>query len=142
MDPKKARAKHGPEYGIQARIVQYLYERGWHVERIVGLGIQFGLPDLYITHPKWGQRWLEVKCPDHYTFTRHQKRKFPILDHYGTGIWILTAATDDEYQRLFKLPNWRDYWKPEWGSSEIVEDGIDALLDELNKEEWDRTHGI
>ena len=33
----------------------------------------------------------------------------------GIGIWILTAATQDEYDKLFKLPNWRAYWKESWG---------------------------
>jgi hypothetical protein len=138
MDPKKARAKHGPEYGIQSRIVQYLFERGWHVERIVGIGWQYGLPDLYITHPQFGQRWLEVKQEDHYTFTKHQRRKFPILDRYGTGIWIMTEANKKQYDRLFHAPNWKDYWKPEWGDPDKVEDGIDDLLDELNREEDER----
>jgi hypothetical protein len=138
MDPKKARAKHGPEYGIQARIVQYLHERGWHVERIVGIGWQYGLPDLYITHKQWGQRWLEVKQPDHWEFTKHQKIKFPILDRNGTGIWILTEANDEQYQKLFGLPNWKDFWKPQWGNPDNVSDGIDDLLDELNREENER----
>jgi hypothetical protein len=130
MNRPKIRKAHGPEYGIQKEICCFLRERGWHVERIVGIGWQFGLPDLYITHPKWGQRWLEVKNPGEYTFTKAQRIKFPILDKYGTGIWLLTAATEDEYEKLFKGPNWKDYWKKTWGPIDI-----DALLAELENED-------
>ena len=127
MKPPKIRAAHGPEYGIQREIINFLRVRKWHVERIVGIGWQFGLPDLYIAHPQWGQRWLEVKNDGEYTFTKAQKIKFPILASFGVGIWIMTAATEEQYERLFKEPNWRDYWKKSWGQI-----NIDALLEELN----------
>ncbi len=130
MDKPRIRKQHGPEYGIQRAIVKFLRLRGWHVERVVGIGWQYGLPDLYITHPKFGQRWLEVKNPDEYTFTKHQRQKFPILDAFGTGIWIMVGATEEEYEKLFKPPNWKEYWKDSWGEIDI-----DALLLEIEEEE-------
>ena len=69
-----------------------------------------------------------------YSFTRKQKIKWPIWERYGCGIWILTAATQVEYDKLFAPPNWREYWKPSW---DVVPD-IDALLDELDQLEAER----
>ncbi|MGO8994885.1 MAG: hypothetical protein ACLQVI_16340, partial [Polyangiaceae bacterium] len=39
----------------------YLKIRGWHVERMIGNAFQMGVPDLFIAHLKWGQRWIDVK---------------------------------------------------------------------------------
>jgi hypothetical protein len=55
-----------------------------------------------------------------------------VWEAFGIGIWILTAATQAEYDKLFAPPNWCDYWKASWGQ---VPD-IDALLDELDREGW------
>jgi hypothetical protein len=87
-----------------------------------------GLPDLLVGHPKWGVRFLEVKNDGEYNFTRAQKLKFPVLDAFGFGVWILTSATEEEYQKLFGAPNWKDYWKPQWG-----EINVESLLEELDE---------
>lgn len=128
MKTPKIRAAHGPEFGIQREICKYLRDRGWHVERLIGNALQMGLPDLIVGHPKYGVRFLEVKNSGEYNFTKAQKSKFPILDAYGFGIWIMTAATEEEYQKLFKLPNWRDYWKKTWGPI-----SIEKLLGDLDE---------
>jgi hypothetical protein len=127
MKKPKIRTAHGPEYGIQKEICNFLRDRGWHIERLIGNALQMGLPDLLVGHPKWGVRFIEVKNSDEYNFTKAQRAKFPILDRYGFGIWILTAATEEEYQKLFSTPNWKDYWKSSWGPLDV-----DSLLDELN----------
>ena len=44
-------------------------------------------------------------------------------------MWILTAATQEQYDLLFKPPNWRDFWKP---SFEIPD--VNAMIDELARE--------
>ena len=114
-------------------MIAYLKARGWHVERMIGNAFQMGVPDLFIAHPKWGQRWIDVKRPGkNYSFTKAQKLKWPVWEAFGIGIWILTAATQEEYDKLFAPPNWRAYWKESWGQ---VPD-IDALLDELDREGW------
>lgn len=69
---------------------------------------QRGFPDLYCTHPKHKQRWIEVKNPDNYSFTPAQLENFPLISK-GAGIWILVAATQDEYKKLFQAPNWWKY---------------------------------
>ena len=127
MKKPTIRKKHGPEYGIQNEIVRYLREREWHVERIIGNAFQSGLPDLYAGHKKFGQRWIEVKNESRYDFTKAQKNKFPILDSFNIGIWVLVAATEQEYDKLFKEPNWKEYWKTGYG-----EINIDQLLEDLN----------
>lgn len=122
---------HGPEWYVQKDLIFFLKCREWHVERVIGNALQMGLPDLFIAHKRWGTRWLDVKRPgSKYSFTKAQKRKWPILDAFGVGIWILTAATQAQYDLLFKPPNWKDFWKESWG---IIPD-IDALLDELDRE--------
>ena len=129
MEPTKIRKAHGPEYGIQQEVVRFLWLRGWWVERLVGFAWQYGLPDLIAGHPKWGIRFVEVKNENAYEMTRAQKLKFPILDKFGFGIWILTEATEEQYDRLFKPPNWKDYWKTNYGPIDI-----DSLLDTLKDE--------
>lgn len=75
---------------------------------------QSGFPDLYCTHEKYGQRWIEVKLPDMQgsKFTPAQKKHFPELVENGTPIWIFTAASETQYKLLFERPegNFLDYW--------------------------------
>jgi hypothetical protein len=72
---------------------------------------QCGFPDLFATHAKYGARWIEVKLPDmkgsH--FTQAQLEYFPKLCANGSGVWIMTAATEMEYQLLFAKANWWTY---------------------------------
>jgi hypothetical protein len=125
------RPKHGPEWHIQQDLIAFLEARGWLVERMIGNAFQTGVPDLYCHHPNWGYRWIDVKRPGkNYSFTKAQRRKWPEWESKGVGIWILNAATQEQYDLLFKKPNWRDYWKASWGQ---IPD-IDALLDELDRE--------
>lgn len=80
--------------------------KGWHVEVTHGNLYQFGFPDLYAMHRMYGTRWIEVKNPGKYQFTEAQLKTFPMWNAHGVGIWILTAATEEEYQKLFKSYNW------------------------------------
>jgi hypothetical protein len=124
--------KHKLELHIQRELVEFLRARGWYVQRMLADSFQNGLPDLYCHHKKWGQRWVEVKRADGYSFTRRQRQKWPEFEQAGIGIWILTAATQEEYDRLFGPANWRDYYK---GSFQVPDvHAIDAMLDELVRE--------
>lgn len=123
------RAKHGPEWHIQQRLIEYLRTRGWLVERVIGNAFQMGLPDLFAHHPKWGSRWIDVKVEGHYSFTRAQKHKWPLWEHFNLGIWILTDATQEEYDKLFAPPNWRQFVKVTW--KVLSEEDIDQLLQEI-----------
>ena len=124
------RPKHGPEWYIRADLVRFLAARNWLVEKTHGSLFQTGFPDLFLAHEKWGQRWIDVKQPKKYTFTKAQRLKWPLWAAKGIGIWILTAATQEEYDKLFGPPNWRDYWKESWGEAP----DIDSLLAELDRE--------
>jgi len=123
------RPKHGPEWFIQRDLKKFLKIRGWLVEQTHGNLFQDGFPDLFIAHPRYGVRWIDCKVPGRYEFTRAQRQKWPIWDSYGIGIWILTAATQEEYDKLFAPPNWKDYWKDKYGVPDIEE-----LLRELDAE--------
>jgi len=120
------------EQHIQRELVNFLQIRDWYVERMLGNAFQFGIPDLFCYHAKWGMRWVEVKRPEGYSFTLRQKQKWPEWEKAGIGIWILTAATQEEYDKLFQPPNWRDFWKPSFALATKAD--LDAMIDELANE--------
>lgn len=123
--------KHGPEWFIQRDLIRYLRDRGWMVEPTNGNKYQTGFPDLLCKHRDHATRWIDCKQPKKYAFTNAQKLKWPVWDAHGIGIWILTAATQAEYDKLFEPPNWMSYWKPSWGT---IPD-IDELIAEIIREE-------
>jgi hypothetical protein len=124
------KAIHGPEYKVQADLIKFLRIRGWLVQRMAAGAFQWGVPDLYVHHPKWGARWIDVKRPGrNYTFTRAQKLTWPAWESFGVGIWILTAANQEAYDLLFAAPNWRCFWKASW--TVPTQADIDRLLDEI-----------
>lgn len=103
--------KKGPEAIIQEQIVTYLKLRDWFVKETHGNMYQNGLPDLFATHRTFGGRWIEVKNPLKYAFTPAQLECFPKMVAFGTGVWIMTAATDYEYRKLNRPCNWHTYLK-------------------------------
>jgi len=123
------RNTHGPEWYIQNDLRTFLQCREWRVERMIGNALQTGIPDLYAFHRRHGERWIDVKTPGRYSFTNAQKIKWPIWADFNRGIWILTAANQIEYDKLFQPPNWKDFWKPTWGVIPDIESLL-ALLDE------------
>ena len=72
---------------------------------------QQGIPDLYATHRDHKARWIEVKLPDMKgsRFTKAQIEFFPQLHNNGSPIWVLVAATDNEYKKLFQEANLMEY---------------------------------
>lgn len=124
------RPKHGPEWYIQNKVRDFLTDRGWHVERFIGNALQFGIPDLLAIHPRLGHRWIDIKQPKKFSLTEQQRKKWPVWEHFGEGIWIMTAADQDEYDKLMRKPNWRDYWKPSYGNIPDVE----SMIYELEQE--------
>jgi hypothetical protein len=111
MNPKIARSKRGPEAKIQDDLVTMLRNLGWFVKETHGSMFQSGFPDLYATHTRYGARWIEVKLPnmEGSKFTPAQLEDFPKLCANGSGVWVLTAATDSEYKKLFGKFNWWTY---------------------------------
>lgn len=98
--------KTGPEAKIQAALIEFLTIRQWFVKETHGNLYQKGFPDLYATHAQYKARWIEVKQPTGYCFTAAQLEDFPKLCAFGAGVWVLTAATDNEYKKLWQPCNW------------------------------------
>lgn len=111
MKPLKIRSHEGPEAKIQDDIIKMLRHKGWFVKTTHGNIYQWGFPDLFCCHSRYGQRWIEIKLPDmkgsH--FTAAQLEDFPKICANGSGVWVLTAATESEYEKLFQPPNWYQY---------------------------------
>lgn len=112
MDPIKVpNHKKGPEAKIQQELRDMLAVKGWYVMVTVGNAYMSGFPDLFACHSVYGQRWIEVKKPKFKgsKFTPAQLECFPKICANGSGVWILTGATEREYDKLFKRPNWWQY---------------------------------
>ena len=109
MKTIKIRGRQGPEAIIQTAIIKFLTLRGWLVMKTHGNLYSKGWPDLYICKRSRGTRWVEIKNPLAYHFTAAQLEFFPKMTGEGVGIWIMTAATEIEYAKLFKPPNWWQY---------------------------------
>ena len=107
----KRYGKKGPEAKVQNAIIDFLRARKWHVMVTHGNMYQSGFPDLFCCHSTYGQRWVEVKLPKMKgsKFTPAQLEEFPKICANGSGVWIMTEATDTEYEKLFKKPNWYQY---------------------------------
>jgi hypothetical protein len=120
------------EVHIQRELIVFLKSREWHVERMLANTYQTGIPDLYCYHKKWAQRWVEVKRPNQYSFTLRQRQKWPEWEKASIGIWILTAATQEQYDLLFGPPNWRQFWRSSFQTPSKAD--VDAMIDELARE--------
>lgn len=112
MEPLKRQNKKGPEKIIEDDIVKMLRNKGWLVRKMHGDANNKGWPDLYACHSNYGIRWIEVKLPQMKgsKFTPAQREWFPKLVANGSRIWILVAATESEYKKLFEEPNFYQYW--------------------------------
>jgi len=100
--------KKGPEDVIQEAIVEYLRIREWWVHETHGNTYSHGLPDLIAGHYKYGVRFIEVKNPKKYAFTGAQLETFPKMIGHGIPVYVLVAASDSEYRKLFGPSN---YWQ-------------------------------
>lgn len=101
----KLKAKRGPEWKIQQDVIRYLEDRNWIVKVVHATMYNFGFPDVIATHKKYGIKFIEIKRPTGYTFTAAQYKFFPQFCANGAPIYILTAANEENYQRLFGKSN-------------------------------------
>lgn len=101
---KSKKQPDGPERQIQDNIKDALEAEGWYCKDTHGNIFQYGFPDLYVCHEKYGARWIEVKNPKGYVFTPAQLKTFPMFQANGVGVWVLTDAS--ERDKLFKAANW------------------------------------
>jgi hypothetical protein len=111
MEKFKPRKKKKPETILQDKIVKMLIYKGWYCKETHGSMYQSGLPDIFCTHYRYGHRWVEVKMPNRTgdVFTKAQHEEFPKLCANGSGVWVLIADTEKEYEKLFKQHNWYQY---------------------------------
>jgi hypothetical protein len=109
MEPFDARKRRGkqPEKYLQERGEALLRMKGWFVMRTHGNMYQSGFPDTFCTHYKYSSRWIDwkIKGRSGDVFTPAQHECFPKLCANGSGVWILVDATEEEYNKLFKRPN-------------------------------------
>ncbi len=111
----KIKGVKGPEYKIQQKIIKYLEAREWYVKVMTGTMYQWGIPDLLACHKKYGIKFIEVKNPESYSFTAAQHSEFPKFQAHGVPIYILTAANEANYKRLWEPSN---LWKYMTGMAE------------------------
>ena len=99
---------HGPEWHIQKDVIRFLGARGWNVEHTHGNLYQTGFPDLLRCAQTMGHPLDRLQAAQA-VIQLHEgryKQKWPAWEAYGIGIWILTAATQAEYDKLFAVPTW------------------------------------
>jgi len=104
MNPVKPKGR--PEDLIVQQLTSFLKTRDWLVKKTHGNLYSVGWPDLYIAHKRYGQRWVECKIPLKGYMESSQIEFFRELAAVGIGVWIITAANDEQYQLLFKESNW------------------------------------
>jgi hypothetical protein len=97
------------EADLQRRFIAFLRAREWFVKATHGNLYQQGFPDLFATHSVYKQRWIEMKIKKNLKFTPAQLDTFPKMCAHGAGVWVITDCTQQEYDKLFKRPNWQDY---------------------------------
>ena len=129
---KKPVFRTSPEAAIQEAIISFLERRGWYVKATHGNAYTSGWPDLYCFHKKHGYRWIDVKNPKRFGYTKAQIQQWPDMHEAGIGIWIMFAADEENYSRLFNPPNWRDFWKP---SYDKYRRSVESILDEMEQPE-------
>ena len=108
----KIKSKRGPERIIQDAVIALFRTKEWYVKETHGNMYQSGFPDLFCCHKRFGIRMVEIKNPLAYSFTGAQLECFPLFCANGCGIWIMTAATEDQYLKVLKgPPNWWQFIK-------------------------------
>lgn len=99
MEAKKFRQNE--EYQLQKNICMTLRNKGWHVIEMHASAVLSGLPDLYCTHSKYRQRWVECKLKKH-CWTEAQIENFPKMVANGSPIWV--AFSVDGLEDLLMKP--------------------------------------
>lgn len=108
MDPIKTR-KDNEEARIQAAIISVLQARQWFCKETHGNLYSYGFPDIYVSHRKYGTRWIEVKKPVGYKFTPAQIEFFPLFSANGSPIWVATTHEGVEDLIMKRPENWFQY---------------------------------
>lgn len=122
-----------PEKNLQNnKIIPMLESKGWLVEVMHASFILKGIPDLYCWHQGLDTfRWIDVKLPRGSVLTKAQIQKWHQWEQFGLGVWLIKGDSEEEYNKLFGPPNWRDLWSPRYEKYiRPVEDILKELDDE------------
>ena len=94
MNPKGTKKRsEQPESLLVGSWKKFLTLRGWFVKKMHGSQYQAGFPDLYITHPEYRARLVEIKTParGYDPYTPAQLVVFKLLSAHGSPVWTLTG---------------------------------------------------
>lgn len=134
---KKPIFRSRPEAILQVKIITMLEARGWYVKSTHGSSFSRGWPDLYCFNLSFkgteygAHRWIDVKVPQRYQYTKAQCQEWPRWEAVGLGVWILMANTEEAYTKLFEPPNFREYWKPAYDKYLISVQEVMEEMDEI-----------
>lgn len=124
MEPFDPKGGQQNEAKLQKMFIAFLIERGWWIKATHGSVEQSGVPDLFITHPKYGYRWVDMKVRGRYRITAAQYQDWPQFCRYGSGVWIVSLPKtlvgsrnhklckeemEREYKQLWEPFNWHTY---------------------------------
>lgn len=103
-----------PEYDGARRLRNLMENLGWLTKKSHGNAYQSGWPDLFCSHPQFGQRWIETKAHNG-RLSEIQIKEFIEWTKFGVKIWVLRDEKD--YGWLFQNPNWWQWaassqWRP------------------------------
>ncbi len=125
--------RSSPEDAIQRRIVSAMELRRWFVRETHGNAFQKGFPDLFCWHATYGLRWIDCKVPARFKYTKAQVIQWPKWEAGGVGVWVMFADSEEEYGKLFKPHNFRDYWQPRYDK---IKEDPEASEPTFQTEEW------
>lgn len=110
LRPFKPKGGRQPEAIIEQEIIKFLKLRGWYVHKTHMSTFEVGWPDLNCLHPRYGVRFIDVKCPHAHRVTPAQVETWPNMHVFGFAPHIMTGATEAEYSKLFRPGNYVDFF--------------------------------
>ena len=88
------------EASYQAKLKRLLEDNGWHVIKLVRLGVS-GYPDLQCTHPERVTMYVEVKS-DTGNLSPVQQARIAILQHKGFTVHVTSPNTFNDFKAAIK----------------------------------------
>lgn len=128
---KKPRFRTSPEAKIQKDVISFLRLRGWLVKATHGSAFARGWPDLFCWHREYGLKWVDIKVLGRCKLTKAQIQTWPQWQKAGLDVWIMVAATEEEYAKLFQPGNFTQFWKPAYDKYCRP---VDDILDEFEQD--------
>ena len=89
---------------------------------------EVGWPDLNCLHPRYGVRFIDVKCPHAHRVTPAQVETWPNMHIFGFAPHVMTGANESEYAKLFRPGNYVDFFPEFRGSSKLLPNAKEKKL--------------